>query len=153
MKPLYIFDIDGTLADCSHRVHMLDSEDDDKWLRFYDACDGDSPIMAVIETLNRLSRVCDVWFFTGRTESVRSKTVEWLECNTRFSILDFKNPILTMRPDGDYTPDWKLKELWLKSMLDIDRNRLIGVFDDRNSVVDMWRRNCVTCFQVADGDF
>ena len=27
------------------------------------------------------------------------------------------------------------------------------VFDDRQQVVDMWRDNGLTCFQVADGDF
>jgi len=27
------------------------------------------------------------------------------------------------------------------------------VFDDRNSVVDMWRENGVRCMQVAPGDF
>ena len=153
MRPLYIFDIDGTIANCQHRVHMLDGDDPDRWLRFYDACDKDSPIFNVIETLNKLSQVCDIWFFTGRTEAVREKTIEWMEVNTRFSCLDFMNPILTMRPSGDCTADWELKESWLNSMLEVDRNRLVGVFDDRSSVVDMWRRNGVTCFQVAYGDF
>jgi len=27
------------------------------------------------------------------------------------------------------------------------------VFDDRQQVVDMWRQNGLTCFQVADGNF
>jgi len=27
------------------------------------------------------------------------------------------------------------------------------VFDDRQQVVDMWRQNDLTCFQVADGNF
>jgi hypothetical protein len=35
----------------------------------------------------------------------------------------------------------------------IDRERLVGAFDDRQRVVDMWRRNGITCFQVAPGDF
>ena len=34
-----------------------------------------------------------------------------------------------------------------------DRERLVSVFDDRQQVVDMWRRNNITCFQCAKGDF
>ena len=34
-----------------------------------------------------------------------------------------------------------------------DRARLVMVFDDRDRVVNMWRRNGVVCAQVAPGDF
>ena len=34
-----------------------------------------------------------------------------------------------------------------------DRARLVAVFEDRKRVVDMWRENGVTCYQVAPGDF
>jgi hypothetical protein len=30
---------------------------------------------------------------------------------------------------------------------------LMAVFDDRDKVVAMWRRNGVACFQVAEGNF
>ena len=61
--------------------------------------------------------------------------------------------LLTMRPDGDYTNDCTLKLNWLTNMSIKDRERLMGVFEDRQGVVDMWRRNGVTCFQVAKGDY
>ena len=35
----------------------------------------------------------------------------------------------------------------------IDKDDVFAVFDDRQQVVDMWRSNGLTCFQVADGDF
>jgi phosphoserine phosphatase len=36
MKPLYIFDLDGTLALTEHRQHILDNKDDpQRWQRFF----------------------------------------------------------------------------------------------------------------------
>ena len=52
-----------------------------------------------------------------------------------------------------HRPDDVLKEGWLHQMEPGKRQRLVGVFEDRKCVVDMWRRNGVTCFQVAEGDF
>jgi len=34
-----------------------------------------------------------------------------------------------------------------------DRYRIVGVFDDRDQVVRMWRRLGLTVFQVAEGNF
>lgn len=155
-RPLYIFDIDGTLANIEHRVHMLSNEDDEeRWNRFYDACDKDSPNLPVIQTMNALKLSgAEIWLFTGRTESTRGKTVAWLAEHTCFMSWDTQlDNILVMRPNGDYTVDHALKEGWLKGMLVEDRNRLMATFDDRQQVVDMWRRNDVLCFQVAPGKF
>ena len=35
----------------------------------------------------------------------------------------------------------------------IGKDNVAMVFDDRQQVVDMWRKNGLTTFQVADGDF
>ena len=42
-----------------------------------------------------------------------------------------------------------------KQMLDdhLDIDDVFCVVDDRQKVVDMWRENGLTCFQVAPGDF
>lgn len=154
-KSLYIFDLDGTLALIDHRRPILDSDDPDKWERFYAACVDDKPNIPVIETMERLSITSDILIFSGRSETVREQTVEWLYRFTRFatqSIIE-QMVMLTMRPVGDYTPDHELKKLWLDTMLDEDRERLVAVFDDRYAVVKMWRENGVPCFQVAPGDF
>lgn len=58
-----------------------------------------------------------------------------------------------MRPDDRrYDPDWVIKQEMLDRMNETGHNVRVAV-DDRNQVVEMWRRNGVTCFQVADGDF
>jgi hypothetical protein len=153
-RPLYIFDLDGTLALIDHRRAILDEpgRDDSKWRRFYAACDKDTPNMPVIRTLWTLCVHSDVWIFSGRSDEVRKKTETWLRQNV-FMFNWWKDGALMMRRLGDHRPDHELKQMWLNDMLDVDRDRLVAVFDDRQSVVDMWRRNGVTCFQVAPGDF
>lgn len=154
MKPLYIFDLDGTLAEIEHRKHLLEEKHDpQRWRRFYAACDKDSPCAAVIGTMNslRLSG-CDVWIFSGRSDEVRAKTVAWLCEHTSFTEHELETA-LTMRKEGDYTADDELKLSWLSEMLVDDRRRLVAVFDDRDRVVSMWRAEGVPCFQVAPGAF
>lgn len=155
MRPLFIFDIDGTVALIDHRRPILDEvEDRNRWRRFYAACDKDLPNTPVLSTLERLRITgADIWFFSGRSDEVRGKTADWLAEHTSFMLHEVDGPILTMRELGDYTKDDELKGRWLHNMLNVDRNRLVAVFDDRKRVVDMWRRNGVACFQVADGDF
>ena len=53
-----------------------------------------------------------------------------------------------MRPDtkqDKFTPDDVLKQNWLN---DLDKKDILCVFDDRQKVVDMWRKNGLSCFQV-----
>ena len=157
MKPLYIFDIDGTLANCEHRVHILSQpgRSDQKWRDFYAACDKDYPISQTLKTLGLvLTAGADVWFWTGRSDEVRLKTIDWLIANsTSFRHFLKDGCVLLMRNEGDHTPDHILKKQWLDAMLDEDRERLVAVFEDRASVVKMWRDAGVTCYQVAPGDF
>ena len=58
-----------------------------------------------------------------------------------------------MRKDNNlekYISDEILKEKWL---LEIGKKNIMCVFDDRTKIVNMWRRNGINCFQVAEGDF
>ena len=160
MKPLYIFDLDGTLALIEHRRHIIEgpSRGDSKWRRFYAACDKDLPNEPVLRVMESLRRFADVWIFSGRSDEVRAKTVDWLVKHTSFMSGDFDSAfsdrdVLTMRQDGDYTADDVLKRQWFNNMLVDDRQRMVAVFDDRDRVVQMWRGAGIACFQVAAGDF
>lgn len=152
-KPLYIFDLDGTLADCQHRVPILAEKDDpNRWRRFYAACVDDTPIMPVIGVLHALVRSgADVWVFSGRSEEVRDVTHKWLYAATGYFWLRGIN--VTMRAEGDHRADDIVKGEWVDGMLDVDRDRLVAAFDDRDRVVAMWRSRGIQCFQVAPGDF
>lgn len=153
-KPLYIFDLDGTLADCQHRTPILAEKDDpNRWRRFYAACDRDTPILPVIATMEKLRQWgAEIWIFSGRSAEVRVKTVDWLMSHTGFMRSELETA-LTMRDEGDFRADDVVKREWLDGMLDHDRERLVAAFDDRDRVVAMWRDAGVTCFQCAPGDF
>jgi len=77
----------------------------------------------------------------------RADTVEWLK-QTHLYPNDYT---LLMRKDKDYRQDYIVKQEILDTH--IDKTRVWFVLDDRKQVVDMWRRNGLTCLQVADGDF
>lgn len=166
VTPLYIFDLDGTLALCEHRRHLLDdASDPDRWSKFFLACVRDGPNWPVISTLHALMRNgADVWIWSGRSGEVMNLTLDWL--HRYFDQVDARPVVqgddpaawhegieLCMRRAGDFTPDEVLKEVWLHAMNEFDRRRLVAVFDDRDKVVAMWRRNGVACFQVAPGGF
>lgn len=149
-RPLYIFDLDGTLALTYHRQHFLDNKSDpDRWRKFFEACINDSPNIPVIDTMHKLiDSGADVWIWSGRDGTVQRETLEWLQQHT-----GLEEEALSMRLPGDYTPDEELKQSWLQAMSAYDRRRLVAVFDDRDKVVAMWRRNRVACFQVESGAF
>lgn len=138
-----VFDLDGTLAITDHRSHFLEREKKD-WRAFYAACDKDEPCHPIIRTLTALWVTgADVEIWSGRSKEVLDKTTAWLEANGLGAV-----PI-KMREEGDHRPDTVLKEEWL---LDCDvRPQLI--FEDRASVVEMWRSHGIVCAQVAPGDF
>ncbi len=148
MKPLFIFDLDGTLANCEHRKHLIE-DPSPKWDEFYLACDKDTPNIAVVTIFNLLMQHCDIWIFSGRSDIARHKTEVWLRENTPF----FIGMTLVMREHGDSTPDDQLKKKWYNNMLIDDQKRLVAIFDDRDKVVTMWRSLGLTCLQVAPGNF
>lgn len=156
ITPLYIFDLDGTLSDTTHRQGILNTDDPDKWDKFYDACDGDTPKTDVIDTLRIIFRSgSDVFILTGRSDAVREKTVDWLVEHQVFARKDLVNfpELLVMREDGDHTHDHIFKAKCYDNMLHVDQERLVAVFEDRDRVVNMWRDKGVPCYQVAEGDF
>lgn len=67
--------------------------------------------------------------------------------------LDCKHVHLRMRQQGRYIADDELKQTWLLDAIHNRRWRPDIVFDDRDRVVNMWRRNGIQCLQVAPGDF
>lgn len=138
MTDCVIFDIDGTLADLSHRLRFLEKSD---WKRFFSEAHKDLPIESVIKMNNVLASQFQIVVVSGRCSSIRSETWTWLDDNG--VIFDE----LHMRKEGDHRPDHIVKEEILR---EIQKDYVVKyVFDDRQSVVDMWRRNGITTFQCA----
>jgi phosphoglycolate phosphatase-like HAD superfamily hydrolase len=148
MKDTVIFDLDGTLADISHRLHYIEGPDKD-WDAFFKACVHDEPINTIIGILQEMAAgEYRIVIMTGRSDAVLDETMEWLNAWAPIG-QDFE---LFMRKEGDHTPDDALKLKWLNEGY-IDKDRIFCVFEDRKRVVDMWRGLGLTCLQVAPGDF
>lgn len=151
-KQIFIFDLDGTLSLNEHRDHYITGKTKD-WDGYFEACDKDEPNVPVITVFNSLCEFGnDIRIWSGRSDAVREKSLYWLARHTKlhFETLD---TMLTMRPAGDYTPDEVLKEQWFEALTPVERSIIVAIFDDRQKVVDMWRRKGLTCFQVAEGNF
>lgn len=152
-KPIIIFDIDGTLADITHRKHFIEGKKQD-WKSFNESARVDPPIKATIVILLTMIQAgaFDIRFWTGRSEEYKDILLTWLNEQTGIPEEWFKDKI-KMRSLYDYRSDFIVKEEWLKSMSDKERQLLLMVFEDRDKVVSMWRRNQVQCFQVAEGNY
>lgn len=147
--PLYVFDLDGTLADLRHRLHFIKNGNKD-YDSFYAMTHADSPILGNIRTLMMLREFADIWFVTGRPERTRQMTVDWLAVYAQHKV---QPEHLIMRPDDCTVADYRWKAQVYGSMLQEDQERLIAVFEDRQRCVDMWRALGITCYQVAPGNF
>jgi hypothetical protein len=138
--------LDGTLADITHRLHFLQGKKD--YDGFYQACVDDKPIEEMINLAWALKAADgEIWITSGRNEQVMAETAYWLD------VYGVPHEALLMRHYNDYRSDDIIKQEMLDNMLDVDRERISMVFDDRERVVAMWRRNGLRCLQVALGDF
>lgn len=145
MTKCYVFDIDGTIADLSHRLPFIQKTPKD-WDGFFSACDDDAPIEHMCDLARLLVCETPVVYVSGRSDQVREQTEFWLKKNE----LWFGS--LYMRQEGDHRPDYQIKAELL-DQLTADGFEPIMAFDDRDQVVRMWRERGVPCAQVADGNF
>ena len=153
-RPIYIFDLDNTLALTHHRQHLKDNKaDPDRYRKYFAACVDDTPNTSVIATFNLLFAArADIRIWTGRSDEVRKQTIQWLEDYTNLDDQD-ADSVLQMRRANDMTPDYLLKRQWLDDLSTDELKALVAAFDDRDRVVAMYRQAGVPCFQVAYGDY
>lgn len=131
----FIFDIDGTLA-------KMDGRGPYDWSRVGED-KVNKPVAAVLDALSR--RGYRIIIFTGRDGVCEPETKEWLEDNNIF----YEH--FDIRPQGNTEKDSIIKRRMLDKIK--DKYNVIGVFDDRDQVVDMWREAGLPCYQVAKGNF
>lgn len=151
-KRRWIFDVDGTLA-----LRPEGGRSPYDW----DRVSEDVPNGPVIEMVQSLlyAGVRGI-VVSGRNEVCRCDTAKWLDdhvWNSPFGYLGYRIDEIFMRPDTDEwrnEPDDVLKE-WILNTKILPRygESVSGAIDDRNKVVEMWRRNGIMCAQVAPGNF
>lgn len=148
MARCYIMDIDGTVADNTHRLHYIHNSLRKKdWDGFHAACELDVPYPHMLNLVRLLHLTAVVWV-SGRPEKVREATQRWLY---QHGFTDGGAP-LYMRGEKDFRADDIIKEELL-ARLRADGWEPIMAFDDRNRVVEMWRRLGIPCAQVREGNF
>lgn len=138
-----IVDIDGTLA------HIADGRSP------YDAS------RAMNDSLDDAVSVITAMFYnhgykviilTGRNEEHRDVTVQWLEENN----VEYDELYTRLNTDvddkGKQLEDSIVKERLFRTHVE-PRFNVKFVLDDRNRVVNMWRRIGLKCLQVAEGNF
>ena len=149
MTQIIVCDLDGTLCDITHRTHFVQRPHGERkdWDAFFAGVPDDKVNEPVLDLLFMVDEYSTVVFCSGRPERCRADTVAWLEKHA----FPFSQCQLHMRKDGDFRPDDIVKQEILDTH--IDKDRVLFVLDDRNQVVNMWRRNGLACFQVAEGNF
>lgn len=147
---VYLVDMDGTIADASHRLHTIQNLPKD-WKAFYELSKDDSPIYEVLRVVQGLEAVGHhIFIVTGRSEECREGTVSWLIRN------DVPWLWLYMRKEGDHREDFIVKSELLDKLLKesgLQLSDIGGAFEDRQQVVDMYRERGIKVFQVAKGNF
>lgn len=131
----WLVDIDGTLAHKGQRSPF-------DWKRV-----GEDTLNVPVNQIVRaiVNFGIGVVILSGRDSVCRPETEEWLE---RYGV---PHAELYMRAEGDNRKDSIIK----RELLDeVSKSwNVIGVLDDRDQVVEMWRSIGLPCFQVAPGAF
>ena len=151
MKNTIIFDLDGTLALIDKRRELSTKPngkiDFDK-LHDPSLIKHDKPNMPVVKMAQLFAEDgFNIVIFSGRSDKTEKTTRSWLSRNR----VPFHKLVMRPHKTMNFVPDEILKKDMLDKHIDIDD--IFMVVDDRQKVVDMWRDNGLTCFQVAPGDF
>ncbi len=172
-KKWIVCDIDGTIANLEHRLHFVKdinyntdechSQTCDiavnhghrkDWKSFFDEMSKDTVIENVRDMIIKYKEEgYPIIFVSGRPDSHRKQTKEWLE-NVAFKDIKFVEgedyATILMRRSIDHRLDTEVKENILKHYLKPENVHL--VIDDRKRVIEMWKRNNLTVVDVGTGE-
>ena len=146
-KGIVIVDLDGTLSDGTHRLHLLPTKDlhlTESWSVFNGAAIGDKPIQNTIDVVNTLWEAgMGVIILTGRSDEVEQETYFWLDKH------GVKFDYMIMRRSHDNRKDTVIKEEVLRA---IGLEHIKCAFDDSPGVVKHFRGLGITTYQVTEYD-
>jgi hypothetical protein len=144
-----VCDLDGTMCNIDHRLHYVKKDIEGQkpnWFAFFRGIPRDEVNPWCAEIVRKFATTHQILYCSGRSEAEREMSEEWLKKNN----LWFGH--LFMRSAGDHRQDDIVKEI----LLDFDVLPQFNpefMIDDRQQVVDMWRRRGFVCLQCAKGDF
>jgi len=151
VKDLVIVDLDGTLSDPEHRRHLVNGPKGGRdWKQFLELAIED-PVkpftVSVVQNLHKSG--FEVQILSGRNRKYLQDSAAWLDqYEIPYDSIDFPR-----HGENSYTEDCKLKGDWLDSKGKVFEDRIACCIDDRDQVVNMWRKRGLVCWQVAEGNF
>jgi hypothetical protein len=148
-----IFDIDGTLSDCSWRrlfatdarLATSDAERAARWDEFHARSGDDPPHRAeVLLAQTWLAAGHGIIYLTGRPSTFRAQTQTWLAAQGLPS-----TPLIMREPGASYLSSAEYKQRQLDFILSFvgGPEAIAFIMDDHDAVVAMWRRRGFTCWQ------
>lgn len=141
--PCYVFDLDGTVCNVEHRRQWV-ATSPKNWDAWNAGISEDLPHWPVYDTLCALAQRFHIVLVSGRGGEYRKETELWL---ARYNV---PYTALYMRAAGDFRPDDEIKS---ELADEVEKTyRIVGVFDDRKRVVDMWIKRGIFVFDVAQGN-
>lgn len=140
----FIFDLDGTLADDSHRHHHVTQHSD--WDAYYAACPDDKAIEHMIILARCIQRHYPIHIVTGRSEAIRAETEAWLMAH---GIL-YEG--LHMRKRNDRRKNSEYKQSIVR-LLREEGFEILMAFEDLKPAVRAYRDLGIPCAQVADSPY
>lgn len=140
-----ICDVDGTIADTTHRTHHVQGDVKD-WRSFFEGMDRDPVRMDVKETLDQYMKDgCEIIFMSGRPDNYKQKTLDWFlnnSINGWFTLI--------MRKSSDSRDDVIVKREMFETYIK-DKSKVVAVLDDRPKVIRMWRELGLNVIDVGKG--
>ena len=133
LQDCYIFDIDNTLAIKGNRSPYE-----------FDKVGLDSVNEYVLRILKALSVDNEIFILSGREDSCRKETEDWLNKIIRYGGL-------FMRKAGDKRSDSIIKRELYEAHIK-DKYNVLGVFDDRQGVCRLWYSLGLPLFRVGNPD-
>jgi hypothetical protein len=141
-----VFDIDGTLADVTHRRQFVATKPKN-WAAWNAGMARDTVHQDIADLArNFAAQGHRIILCSGRGGETRSTTEQWCRDN------DIPFNRIYMRPEKDHRQDSIVKSELLDSIRQWEGEPWLW-FDDRQQVVDAIRAKGVRVLQVAPGDF
>ena len=141
MAEYVILDIDNCIAKDDWRIRYIDwsqTDLDKRYQKYHERSGYDFPHNRHLVRVDHPS--AKPLFLTARPLAVRDFTVRWLESKYLPRGREYE---LLMRNNGDHMPSARLKERqlnWLFEHYDVQPRQILGAYDDRQDVVDMYIR-------------
>jgi hypothetical protein len=144
IEQAFIFDLDGVLQNPEKRIKYFQQKDYNK---FNELSSKDVPFSDVTTLCSSLNERYKIFFITARPENYRHITLDWIYRN----IENTRNSgfALVMRPEGNMESDAEIKKTFYMKLIK-KKYKILGVFEDRISVVKMWRHLGLTCYSLPD---